>query len=83
MASKKITITLPDKQVAAIRDLVARNQADSASAFVRHAVGLALDDVAGWQRALADALEESGDPLTENERKWADGVLGGARRSVA
>jgi Arc/MetJ-type ribon-helix-helix transcriptional regulator len=83
MASVKVTITMPEAQVAEVRQLVASGRADSVSGFVQNAVGVALDDVAGWQRTLDEALAESGGPLTDDERRWADEVLGRAGRSVA
>jgi Arc/MetJ-type ribon-helix-helix transcriptional regulator len=76
MASKKITITLDDEQVQQIRNLVASGRAASVSGFVQHAVGVAIDDVAGWGAMLAQALEESGGPMSEGERAWADVALG-------
>jgi Arc/MetJ-type ribon-helix-helix transcriptional regulator len=82
MASVKVTVTLPEEQLAAVRALVAGGQAASVSGFVQHAVAAALDDVAGWQLTLAEALERTGGPLDDGERRWADGVLGGPR-SVA
>jgi Arc/MetJ-type ribon-helix-helix transcriptional regulator len=75
MATKKITITLEAEQVGAIRALVAERKAASISGFVKHAVHVALDDVAGWGALLAVSLEESGGPLTRKERVWADAVL--------
>ena len=86
MATKKITITLDEAQVEQIRSLVATGRAPSISGFVQHAVGVALDDVAGWGAMLAQALAETGGPLSAEERAWADGVLGlpqRHRRSVA
>jgi hypothetical protein len=53
------------------------------SAFVQHAVALALDDVSGWQAILADALRETGGPLTDEERAWADQVLATRKRTSA
>jgi len=76
MATRKVTITLDEGQVAAIRDLVANGRAASVSGFVQHAVGVALDDVAGWGAVLAEALAATGGGLTAEERKWADGMLG-------
>ncbi len=76
MASKKITVTLPEEQVDEIRLLMEAGRTSSVSGFVQHAVGVALDDVAGWASMLADALEETGGPLTDDERAWADDVLG-------
>lgn len=75
MATRKVTITLDEGQLAAIRDLVAAGQATSVSGFAQHAVGVALDDVAGWGAILAEALAATGGDLTAAERTWADGVL--------
>ncbi len=77
MATKKVTITLPVEQLDEIRALVDATRASSVSGFVQHAVGVALDDVSGWSAMLAGALEETGGPLTEEERTWADTVLDG------
>ena len=76
MATKKVTITLEVEQVEQIRQLVASAHATSVSGFVQHAVAVALDDVAGWGAMLAQALEETGGPLTPEEEAWAEGVLG-------
>ena len=75
MATTKITITLPDNQVEEIRALVASGGAANVSAFVKHAVQLALYDAAGWREMLKEALQQTGGPLTHKERAWADGVL--------
>lgn len=89
MATTKLTITLDDAQLEDVRRLVAAGQASSVSGFVKHAVGVALHDAAGWQDALKGALEQTGGPLTNQERAWADGLLSprprkrGARRGKA
>src|SRR5258708_6300194 len=75
MATTKITITLQDDQVQAIRELVAAGKAASVSAFVQHAVGVALFDAAGWRAMLDDALRQTGGPLTTDECAWADSLL--------
>lgn len=75
MASAKVTVTIPREHLATIRELVAAGHTPSVSGFVQHAVALALDDLAGWQALLAEALANSGGPLTEAERAWADQVL--------
>lgn len=75
--TRKVTVTLPATQVEAIRRLVSEDQSASVSGFVQHAVGVALDDVAGWGAMLADALTASGGALTAAERAWADDVLTG------
>ena len=80
MAAKKVTITLAEEQIERVRALVAAGTASSVSGFVQHAVGVALDDVAGWGAALAEALKVSGGPLTAEEKTWADEVLGVGKR---
>ena len=72
----KVTVTLPEAAVDAMRGLVVAGKADSVSGFVQHAVRVALDDVGGWGAMLAQALAETGGDLTVAERTWADGVLG-------
>jgi Arc/MetJ-type ribon-helix-helix transcriptional regulator len=81
MATRKVTITLDEAQLAQIQALVRAGSAASVSGFVQHAVTVALDDVAGWGAMLAEALRETGGPLSGAERTWADGVLGGTTRS--
>ena len=75
MATTKITITLQNDQLEEIRALVAAGQAASVSAFVKHAVGVALLDAAGWREMLEDALRQTGGPLSKKERAWADALL--------
>lgn len=75
MATTKVTITLDDEQLAAVRALVESGKADSVSAFVKHAVSVSLADVAGWGAMLALALKQTGGPLTAKERAWADSIL--------
>ncbi|MCU1487480.1 MAG: hypothetical protein JWN67_4226 [Actinomycetia bacterium] len=76
MASKKVTITLDEADLDRVRALVGAGKAASVSGFVQHAVGVALDDVAGWGALLAEALESTGGALTADEQAWADEVLG-------
>jgi Arc/MetJ-type ribon-helix-helix transcriptional regulator len=75
MATKKVTVTLQVEQLDAIRSLVEARSATSVSAFVQHAVAVSLNDVAGWGALLAEALDQTGGPLTKAERTWADGLL--------
>ena len=56
--------------------LVEAGSAPSVSGFVQHSVEVALDDVAGWGALLAEALRRTGGTLSEEERAWADGLLG-------
>jgi Arc/MetJ-type ribon-helix-helix transcriptional regulator len=80
MATRKVTVTLEEAQLDQIRKLVDAGSASSVSGFVQHAVSVAIDDVAGWGALLAEALRDSGGPLTDEERAWADGLLGTPRR---
>ncbi len=66
-----------------IRALVQARTAPSVSGFVQHAVAVALDDIAGWGAMLADALRQTGGPLSDDERAWADDVLGSSTRPAA
>jgi Arc/MetJ-type ribon-helix-helix transcriptional regulator len=74
-ASQKVTITLPVVTIDRVRRLVEAGQTPSISGFVQHAVGVALDDVAGWDSALSEALVSTGGELSAQERAWADSVL--------
>lgn len=75
MATKKLTITLAEEQLAAVRALVAEGKSPSVSSFVKHAVAVSLADVAGWDAMLGLALAQTGGPLTSKERAWADSIL--------
>lgn len=78
MATTKLTITLPDEQLEEVRRLVAAGKAPSVSGFVQHAVGIALQDAAGWQAMLDEAVRQTGG-LTRDERAWADTILSPAK----
>jgi Arc/MetJ-type ribon-helix-helix transcriptional regulator len=80
MATKKVTVTLDESQLARVRDLVESGRATSVSGFVQHAVGVALDDIAGWGALLARALHETGGAVSPEEQAWADEVLGTKKR---
>src|SRR5436309_1732296 len=75
MATTKITVTIPQEQVAEISSLVAAGRAPNVSAFVKHAISIALSDAAGWREMLNEALAQTGGPLTSKERAWADSIL--------
>lgn len=75
MATTKLTITLDDDQLDEVRRLVAAGKASSVSGFVKHAVGVALHDAAGWKEMLEEALQQTGGPLTKRERTWTDAIL--------
>jgi Arc/MetJ-type ribon-helix-helix transcriptional regulator len=75
MATTKVTVTVGDDQLRDIGAQVAAGLAPSVSGFVKHAIRIALFDAAGWREMLSDALKETGGPITEGERTWADSVL--------
>jgi Arc/MetJ-type ribon-helix-helix transcriptional regulator len=81
MATVKVTITLPEEQLAAIRQLVESGRVRSVSGFVQHAVDVSLGDVAGWGVLLEQALAETGGPLRAEERTWADTILKPPKRT--
>lgn len=81
--TRKVTITLAATTVDEVRRRVEAGQATSVSGFVQHAVGVALDDAAGWETALREALTDTGGALSTQERTWADHVLGGGRQADA
>lgn len=83
MAMQKITITVSGETLAAIRQLVAEGRAANVSSFVRHAIGVSLDDAAGWHKTLEEMLSETGGPMSDAEREWADSVILGAGDSAA
>ena len=80
MATKKITITLESAQLDRVREFVEAGKASSVSGFVQHAVGVSLDDIAGWGALLAQALGDTGGPLSHDEKAWADEMLGNPKR---
>ena len=74
-ATSKITITLPNDQLKAIRKMVKAGRAANVSAFVKHAVKNALNEDAEWAQMIQDALMQTGGPLTDKEREWVDSLL--------
>ncbi len=83
MATKRVTVTLDEAQLNRIRAVVEAGSAPSVSAFIRHAAVVALDDLAGWGALLTESLGETGCPLTDDERAWADGILHSSAQRVS
>ncbi len=72
----KIAITIDSDVLARIRSEVESGPQRSVSAYIEHAVinqFTAEDDFDSW---LAEALEATGGPLTDEERAEAQGILG-------
>lgn len=83
MATEKITITLDQDQVREVRELVAAGRAANVSAFIKHAVKVALYDAAGWREMLKEGLRQTGGPPTKGEQAWLNSILGPPRRKRA
>jgi Arc/MetJ-type ribon-helix-helix transcriptional regulator len=82
MATTKITITLPDRQVAEIRRRVAAQESASVSGFIRQAVQKSLENAAEFRAMVDEALKETGGPLTPKERAWARRMLSPRKRGA-
>ena len=83
MATTKVTVTLDTDQLSQIRELVDAGKSANVSAFVKHAVNVALQDVAGWQEMLKDALDQTGGPLTDKEEAWLDSIFSPEKQKKA
>jgi antitoxin ParD1/3/4 len=75
MTTAKIAVSLPAELVAQARQAVSDGRAASVSAYVASALEhqAKLDDLASL---LEEMLAESGGPLSAEERRAADQVLG-------
>ncbi|MDX2180168.1 MAG: hypothetical protein SFV18_11300 [Bryobacteraceae bacterium] len=83
MATTKLTITLPDRQLGEIRKRVAANRSASVSGFVQDAVERSLRNAAEFRAMVDEVLESTGGPLTAEERTAARKALAAKRRKVA
>jgi Arc/MetJ-type ribon-helix-helix transcriptional regulator len=82
MATTKITITLPDRQLAEIRKRVAAQESASVSGFIQQAVRKSLENAAEFRAMVDEALQETGGPLTPKERAWARRMLSPRKRGA-
>jgi Arc/MetJ-type ribon-helix-helix transcriptional regulator len=82
MATAKITITLPARQVEEIRKRVAARNSPSVSGFIQEAVQRSLENAAEFREIVAEALKKTGGPLKPKERAWARKMLSARRRST-
>lgn len=80
MATVKITITLPDKQIEEIRKRVAVHESASVSGFVQRAVQRTLLNSSEFSAMVDQGLIETGGPLTQKERAWARKMLSPQKR---
>lgn len=73
---EKIAVTLPPELVASAKRAVDSGRASSVSAYIAEA--LAEKEERDDLRVLLDEmLEETGGPVTDAERRWADEILRG------
>lgn len=82
MATTKITITLPDRQLQEIRKRVAARESPSVSGFIQHAVQKSLDNATEFRAMVERALNETGGPPTPRERAWARKMLSARKRKT-
>ena len=82
MATTKITVTLPDRQIEEIRKRVAARRSSSVSGFVQQAVQKSLDNAAEFRAMVEEALNETGGPLKPKERAWARKMLSTRKRGT-
>jgi Arc/MetJ-type ribon-helix-helix transcriptional regulator len=82
MATTKITITLPNRQLAEIRRRVTAREAASVSGFIQQAVQKSLENAAEFRAMVNEVLKETGGPLTPKERAWARRMLSPRKRGA-
>ena len=82
MATAKVTITLPDRQLEEIRKRVAALDSPSVSGFIQEAVQRSLENAAEFREIVAEALKKTGGPLKGKERAWARKMLSARRRGT-
>jgi Arc/MetJ-type ribon-helix-helix transcriptional regulator len=88
MATTKITITLPDRQLEEIRKRVAAQESPTISGFIQLAVQKSLENAAAFRTMIEEGLNATGGPPNPRERAWAKKMLsarkrGARRRKVA
>lgn len=82
MATTKITITLPDRQLQEIRKRVAARESPSISGFIQQAVQKSFENAAGFRAMVDEALRATGGPLKPKERAWAKRMLSRGKRKA-
>lgn len=75
MATQKVTITIDQELLDHVRRLVKDGEASSLSAYIRDAIRKTIENEAAYRRMLDDMLAETGGPLTDEERAWAEEFL--------
>jgi len=79
MASK-FTVTLTDDQLRDIQHVTNSRRKERVSVFIQQAIKRQVENAVAYRRMLQEALEQTGGPLTDEERGWADAIAAGQRR---
>lgn len=79
MATVKVTITLPAVQLKEIKDRVKAGKSVNVSRFVQDSVQRSLNADREFKAMLDEMLEETGRPLTPQERREARQILSAGR----
>jgi Arc/MetJ-type ribon-helix-helix transcriptional regulator len=82
MATTKVTITLPDRQLDEIRRRVSARESASVSGFIQQAVQKSLENAAEFRAMVEESLKATGGPLTPKERAWARSMLSSRKRGA-
>ncbi len=82
MATRKITITLPDRQIEEIRERVAAQESPTISGFIQQAVQRSLENTAAFRAMIEEGLSETGGPPKAKEREWARRMLSAQKRGA-
>jgi Arc/MetJ-type ribon-helix-helix transcriptional regulator len=76
MTKAKIAVTIDKGLLAKVRQAVDDGVAPNVSAYIEGAVAARLTDDADFQAMLDEMLEETGGPMTDEERAEVDRELG-------
>lgn len=79
MASVKVTITVPEEQLAAIQERVATKQSASVSGFIQESIAKLLEGRMALQEMVDETLRKTGGPATAKERLLARQILDGKK----
>ena len=82
MATTKITITLPDRQLDEIRKRVAAHESPTISGFIQRAVQKSLENAAAFRAMVDEGLKATGGPPSPRERAWAKRMLTTRKRGA-
>jgi Arc/MetJ-type ribon-helix-helix transcriptional regulator len=80
IATTKITVTLPDRQLTEIRKRVAAQEAPTVSGFIQQAVQKSLENAVDFRAMVGEGLTATGGPPKSRERAWARRMLAARKR---